>query len=332
MEKEVIIVEWSLDDIFGELKRISLVSEPAIEADFMLFSAEEMRFKAIDEEKRVLTGPAMRPNIKIKRYNELGELYYGVFPEEVVRQAAEMFFKKGSNTNNTNIEHEFEIDGVFVFESWIVENPEMDKSKELGFSGVKKGDWFVSMKIDNDVIWNNYLKTGLIRGFSVEIRADEKEVDTIEMIKQVLDLKKDDEWKFEAIKVLVEDFIDVIAKPYVDETGEIKKEPVEGLENFESYNDYPEAAKKNAQIALDWAEKNGWGSCGTDVGKQRANQLAKGEPISEETIARMAAFERHRQNSQKELGDGCGRLMWQSWGGDEGIAWAQRKLEQIRRD
>lgn len=99
--------------------------------------------------------------------------------------------------------------------------------------------------------------------------------------------------------------------------------------NLESYTDYPEAAKTNAQIALDWAEENGWGDCGTAVGKQRANQLAKGEPISRDTIARMAAFERHRQNSQKDLGDGCGRLMWQAWGGDEGIAWAQRKLEQI---
>ena len=98
---------------------------------------------------------------------------------------------------------------------------------------------------------------------------------------------------------------------------------------FETYNDYPEAAKRNAQIALDWAEENGWGSCGTPVGKQRANQLAKGENISRDTIARMAAFERHRQNSQKELGDGCGRLMWQAWGGDEGIAWAQKKLKQI---
>lgn len=102
--------------------------------------------------------------------------------------------------------------------------------------------------------------------------------------------------------------------------------------NFESYTDYPDAAKRNAKIALDWAEENGWGSCGTPVGKQRANQLANGEPISRETIARMAAFERHRQNSDKELGDGCGRLMWQAWGGDEGIEWAQRKLEQIKKE
>lgn len=97
----------------------------------------------------------------------------------------------------------------------------------------------------------------------------------------------------------------------------------------ESYTDYPEAATENAKIALRWADENGWGSCGTPVGKARANQLAKKEPISRDTIARMASFERHRQNSDKELGDGCGRLMWLAWGGDEGIEWASRKLEQI---
>ena len=99
-----------------------------------------------------------------------------------------------------------------------------------------------------------------------------------------------------------------------------------------TYTDYPKAASENAKIALRWAEENGWGSCGTPVGKQRANQLAKNEPISKDTIARMASFERHRQNSQKELGDGCGRLMWLAWGGDEGIEWAQRKLEQIKNE
>jgi len=100
----------------------------------------------------------------------------------------------------------------------------------------------------------------------------------------------------------------------------------------ETYNDYPKAATENAKVALRWAEENGWGDCGTPVGKARANQLANGENISEETIARMSAFERHRQNSDKPLGDGCGRLMWLAWGGDEGVAWAKKKLEQIRKN
>jgi hypothetical protein len=103
-------------------------------------------------------------------------------------------------------------------------------------------------------------------------------------------------------------------------------------QQFESYSDYPKQAQENAKRAVKWAEENGWGSCGTAVGKARAHQLANGEPISEETIARMAAFERHRRNSKTPYGEGCGKLMWDSWGGDEGIAWAQRKLKQIRRE
>jgi hypothetical protein len=100
----------------------------------------------------------------------------------------------------------------------------------------------------------------------------------------------------------------------------------------DSYDDYPEAAKDAARTALRYAKENGWGECGTPVGKVRANQLAKGEAITRETIARMAAFDRHRENSDKPLGDGCGRLMWLAWGGDAGVEWAQRKLKQIDKE
>lgn len=102
--------------------------------------------------------------------------------------------------------------------------------------------------------------------------------------------------------------------------------------DFESYTDYPKAASENAKIALRWVDENGWGSCGTPVGKIRANQLANREPISLDTIKRMAAFVRHKQNSNKELGDGCGRLMWLAWGGDEGIEWAAKKVDEIERE
>ena len=97
----------------------------------------------------------------------------------------------------------------------------------------------------------------------------------------------------------------------------------------ESFNDYPEAATNNAKRALAYAEKNGWGSCGTPVGKARANQLANKEPISRDTIARMASFKRHQQNKDVPYSEGCGGLMWDAWGGTEGIEWAIRKLDQI---
>ena len=100
----------------------------------------------------------------------------------------------------------------------------------------------------------------------------------------------------------------------------------------ETYTDYPEAAVNAAKRALAWAEENGWGDCGMGPGKARANQLANREPISRETIARMSAFQRHRQNSDTPYGEGCGKLMWDAWGGDAGIAWAERKLDQIDKE
>lgn len=183
-EEKIKLIEWEFDDVMGELRRISLVSEPAIEEDFMLFNTD-LKFQTIDDERRIVTGPAMIPDIKIPRRDENGELYYGFFSQDTVEKAAQIFFKKGSNTNNTNLEHEFEVDGVNFFESWIVDNPEMDKARELGFK-VPAGTWMVSAKVDNDVVWNNYIKSGLIRGFSVELKAQETEI-----LSKIRDIFKD---------------------------------------------------------------------------------------------------------------------------------------------
>lgn len=98
----------------------------------------------------------------------------------------------------------------------------------------------------------------------------------------------------------------------------------------DSYDDYPQAARVNAQRAINIREQYGL-SCGTPVGWARANQLANGEKITRETIARMSAFERHRDNSKGNPKEDCGALMWLAWGGDEGIAWSKRKLEEINR-
>ena len=95
-----------------------------------------------------------------------------------------------------------------------------------------------------------------------------------------------------------------------------------------TYNDYPEAATNNAKRALKYKEENG-SDCGTPVGWARANQLANREKISRDTIARMASFKRHQQWKDVPYSEGCGGIMWDAWGGDAGIEWAIRKLDQI---
>ena len=100
----------------------------------------------------------------------------------------------------------------------------------------------------------------------------------------------------------------------------------------DSYNDYPKAASENAKRVLKWVEENGWGTCLEATGKARANQLANKEPISRDTIARMASFKRHQQYKDVPYNEGCGGLAWDAWGGDEGIEWAIKKLDQIDRE
>ena len=102
----------------------------------------------------------------------------------------------------------------------------------------------------------------------------------------------------------------------------------EKLLKEETYSDYPEAATNNAKRALKYKEENG-SSCGTPVGWTRARQLANREALSRDTIARMASFKRHQQNKDVPYDEGCGGIMWDAWGGDEGINWAIAKLRSI---
>jgi len=289
------IVELIIDenDLTSGIDAISVVQSPAIEANFVALNKHELELKEVDKEKKILMGAALIPNKQIYRRNDKNEEYYIYFSEDTVRKASELFLMR-SNQNNATYEHEKKLNGMSVVESWIIEDEKLDKSVKHGFK-LPKGTWMISMKVNNEDVWKD-VKDGKVKGFSIEgYFADRYEMKQEQIEKQ--------------------------------ETIELLKELLNV--NLESYTDYPKAASENAKTALNYAEKNGWGTCGTAVGKQRANQLAKGEPISEETISRMAAFERHRQNSDKELGDGCGRLMWLAWGGDEGVEWAQRKLKQI---
>jgi len=119
------------------------------------------------------------------------------------------------------------------------------------------------------------------------------------------------------------------------ELGMDLKESV--LNEEDTWNDYPAAAKKNAQKAIDWKEKYGRDEvdAGTPVGWARAHQLAKGENLSTDTVKRMSAFNRHRKNSsiKPELKEtpwkDKGYVAWLIWGGDEGVDWAIEKSKEI---
>jgi hypothetical protein len=289
------------------IRMISLVADPAISVMGMYFSSDiekEYRFKSV-KEQQIIVGPAMIPDKRILRKDDNDNYYYVYFTKETIKKMVEKFLKDNNN-KSLNIDHSNKMVPGFIQGTWIVEDPTYDKSRFYGFN-LPVGSFFIEVKIEDKDFWLSEVKDEGRYGFSIEGLMGQK-------------------------LVQMESVLTIDAPKYIDELiDDLKEEELEELlECFqESYDDYPKAATENAKIALRWAEENGWGSCGTPVGKARANQLAKGEPISRETIARMAAFARHLQWKDKQLGDGCGKLMLQAWGGEEGIAWAQRKLKEI---
>jgi len=131
-------------------------------------SAENARVNfSIDEEQRVVVGPAMVPNKLIKRTDEKGLPYHVYFTEQTIKDISEDFFAK-ANLNRTNTDHKEDTltTNNTLLESWIVEDPNKDKSSLYGFE-VPKGTWMVKYKINDDDTWKR-VKNGELRGFSVE--------------------------------------------------------------------------------------------------------------------------------------------------------------------
>jgi hypothetical protein len=289
--KEIISFDVYIDEEeMTGVDKISLVKRPAILENFIYMGDEQPeQYKQISlsDDKQIVVGPALIPDLEIVRKDEDGEPYFIKYSKEQIEKIAQKFFKF-KTAKSVNKDHkENQAEDTYIYESWIV--GENDKAKSLGFD-VPVGTWMVSMKVDNTELWEQ-IKSGKYKGFSIEGL-----------------------FKFKRSSRVVKQCgcgigVDI---------------------DLESYTDYPEGAQNNAKRALEWAEKNGWGECGTAVGKARANQLANGEPISEETIARMSSFRRQQQNKDVPYSEGCGGLMWDAWGGDAGINWAENKLKEIR--
>ena len=109
---------------------ISVVENPAIEEDFVYMSAqgkESVMMSTVDEEQRILMGAVLIPDLRIYRLDELGQPYEIWFSKETVKEVAHRYLIKGHQSEAT-LEHEVEIEGLSVVESWVIEDEEFDKS------------------------------------------------------------------------------------------------------------------------------------------------------------------------------------------------------------
>mgnify|MGYP006156455201 CR=1 FL=1 len=162
------IVELLIDEeaALSGIEAISIVDKPAIDEKFIALSEDKkVQLAEVDKEKKILMGAALVPNRNIFRGDE-NDGYYIYFSEDTVRRASELFLVRG-NQNQSTLEHQASLHGLSIVESWIIEDEVHDKSRKYNMD-LPLGTWMISMKVDNDDVWDNYVKTGLVSGFSIE--------------------------------------------------------------------------------------------------------------------------------------------------------------------
>jgi len=196
------IVELILDeDSEMGIEAISVVESPAIEEDFVALKSQEFKLAEVDKERRILMGALLIPNKPIYRRSGDDE-YYIYFSKETVLKASQMYLMQG-NQNNSTLEHQYKIQGLSLVESWLVEDKVHDKSVKYGMD-LPLGTWVGSVKVNNDKIWNEFVKTGKVKGFSIEgyfadkiERPKEAIIEDLSkedlMVQQIIDIIKDSE-------------------------------------------------------------------------------------------------------------------------------------------
>jgi hypothetical protein len=310
---ELVIEDENIDGCFA----ISLVEEPAIESNFVFFDKEKIHFAAVNDEKRLLMGPILIPDKQILRIDGEGMPYHVFFKPETIKRLSEMYLEN-KYTDKSTLEHDKKITGVNLVESWIVESRTKDKSAMYGLS-VPVGTWMGTFKVNNDDIWENYVKTGEVKGFSIEglfghsLVSAAKEKDYLN--KEISDLDEE-----EAILVLSQ--IRALIKK--DSRYKTKKRV-----EMESYSDYGSSVANNAKRGIELNEKNG-NKCATPVGKIRAQQLAQNKPISLETIKRMYSFLSRAETYYDESDTtACGTISYLLWGGKSALSYSRNKLREL---
>jgi len=298
---------------------ISIVEHPAIEEDFITLSKDyKFEFKEVDNEKRILMGAAMIPEKPIYR-RDGEEEYYVFFTKETIQRAAELYLTNGKQGNAT-LEHQAKLTGLTLVESWIIEDSQKDKSAAYGLE-YPVGTWMVSMKVNNDDIWEEYVKEGRVKGFSIEGWFMQRE--SIDASSINTELSAIEQQEGEHLLALY--LLGVTKASIKNDKRYASGKKLE----LESYRDYPDSVANNAKKGIELNEKQG-NKCATQVGKVRAQQLAQKQPLSVATIKRMHSYLSRAQEYYDE-GDttSCGYISYMLWGGLSAKRWAESKLKEL---
>ena len=159
------MIYLTLEDIDG-LTQVSFVEQPAIEENFHAFSAAQpLAFAIQDEDKRIITGPAMLAEKPIYRRDSEGREFFVKFSAETIEKAVKRWAQQGRH-NAVNVEHSTPIAGAYLMESFITD-PERGINAPEAWKDAPAGSWFVSYYIADDSLWAK-VKAGEFKGFSIE--------------------------------------------------------------------------------------------------------------------------------------------------------------------
>lgn len=163
----------------SETYAISLVTDPAIEENFLYFKREEgekLEIALESNSKHMVFGAVLVPNRPIYRIDDSGEEFYVEFTQESIEKMSQDFFKNFRQFNAT-VQHEEEVPEVCVVESWLKSDLTADKSVALGLNpNLPIGTWFCGFKVNNIDVWER-IQSGELRGFSVESMISLEELD-----------------------------------------------------------------------------------------------------------------------------------------------------------
>ena len=308
------IIELVLDEENNEIgiEAISVVENPAIEEDFIALSNDIIELKEADKEKKLLVGALLIPNKPIYRRSGDDE-YYVFFSKDTVLKASQMYLMN-CNQSKATLEHAHDINGLTLVESWIVEDEVHDKSRKYGMN-VPVGTWMGAVKVNNDEVWNDFVKTGKVKGFSIEGYFADKMERPKENLQEELNKIEEEEAEYMLSQI----------KAVIKNDKRLKKGK---RTEMESFSDYPQSVSNNAKRGIELNKKVN-NKCATQVGKVRAQQLADRKPVSMETIKRMFSY-LSRAEEYYKTGDteACGYISYLLWGGKSAKSWAESKIKQ----
>ena len=156
------------DEDHSGVTGVALVDSPAIEVNWVAFNKNEpVKFQTFSQEKRIIAGALMLANVPIYRNDQRGE-YNCYFSSQTIEQIVTKFHKN-QYEHRVNPMHDsmLILPDIYMVSDFIIDS-EKGFNTPMGFEEMPNGSWFGMFKVDNMDVWNEYIKTGKFKGFSVE--------------------------------------------------------------------------------------------------------------------------------------------------------------------